>query len=128
MDSSRENGFPVGKWWQIRISFTVARLVEHFIIGVGIVSDHGIPVWTVWSTPEDLKPGVYQAVFHNRQVLLCSGSFSIAIGLSTYTRTFQFIGEAGTLVISEVNEVSEAVTANIGFIVNPMSVTISQSS
>jgi lipopolysaccharide transport system ATP-binding protein len=122
------NGFAVGKPWQIRVSFTVARRAESFITAIGLVSDRSIAVWTVWSKPRDLQPGDYQAVFLNERVSLCSGSYSIVVGLSSYNRSIHYVEEAATLVLSEISQVSEAVKANgdCGFIVNPMDTKIFQ--
>jgi lipopolysaccharide transport system ATP-binding protein len=116
------NGFAVGKPWQIRVAFTVTRRIEHFIVGLGLVSDRNIAVWTIWSKPRDLEPGHYQAVFLNEQVSLCTGSYSIVVGLSSNEKPFHQIEEAATLVLAEINEISEAVkaTGDCGFIVNQL--------
>ena len=75
-DGQACNGFAVGKPWQVRVLFTVTRRVEHFIVALGLVTDRGIPIWTgLESTPGDLEPGLYQALFRNEKVFLCSGSF-----------------------------------------------------
>ncbi len=120
------NGFAVGKPWQIRVLFTVTRRVEHFIVALGLVNDRGVPIWTVWSTPSDMEPGYYQALFRNEKVFLCSGFFPIVLGLSSHVRTFQSVEDAGILVVSEVSVASEVIKANgeCGFITDPMSITI----
>jgi uncharacterized protein YlzI (FlbEa/FlbD family) len=122
------NGFAVGKPWQIRVSFTVNRRTEHFIAAIGLMSNHSLPIWTVWDKPRDLESGHYQTVFLNEQVSLCAGSYSIVVGLSSHNRSIQHIEDAGTLVLAEISSVSEAVKANgeCGFIVNPMATTIVQ--
>ncbi len=122
IDEQPHNGFAVGEPWQIRVSFTVTRRTEHFISGIGIVSNRGIPIWTVWTKASDLTPGHYCALYRNDKVSLCAGSFSIAVGLSSYEQTFHYAEEIATLVLVEVGEYPEAlrVNGNSGFIVNPM--------
>jgi lipopolysaccharide transport system ATP-binding protein len=126
LDGTPINGFRVGAPWQIRVTFTVVRQTEHFIAGMGINSDRGVPLWTVWSEPQDLGPGDYSIVFSNSNVLLCAGTFSIIVGLSSHERTFHYTEDAGHLVLSNVTHEVGAlkVNGNCGFIVNPMNIAV----
>lgn len=125
-EGSPANGFVIGNPWRVRVSFTVTRSMEHFIIAIGLVSDRGIGIWTTWSRPENLEPGNYDAVFFNDQVSLCAGSYSLTVGLSVNRRAIHYVEEAGVLVISEVSDGSDAlnISGGAGFILNPLSVTI----
>lgn len=128
LDAKPTNGFLVGRPWQVRVAFTVLRSVEHFIIAIGLMSERGIPVWTVWSKPCDLEPATYTAIFRNEQVCLCSGSYTIQVGLSVYERTVHYVEDAGVLRIAEVSDGAGGLRINgeAGFVLDGMSVVISQ--
>lgn len=125
---SRQNGFPVGTPWQVRVLFRIEHPTEHFIAGIGLVSERSIAVWTVWSKPRDIEPGCYEAVFRNDQVHLAAGTYSIIVGLSSYQRALHYVEEAGRLVLSEVSENSDAldVSGGSGIVLNPMSIVITR--
>ncbi|HRH38736.1 MAG TPA: ABC transporter ATP-binding protein, partial [Flavobacteriales bacterium] len=56
---------PIGGAWQVRISFSVHKRTEGFVIALGISSVLDLPIRTTWSTSRTLEPGDYDAVFAN---------------------------------------------------------------
>jgi len=128
LDSTPTNGFAVGQPWQIRVAFTVIRRAEHLIVAIGLVSDRGIPVWTVWSKPRDLEPGYYTVIFRNEQICLCSGSYTIHVGVSMHERSIHYVEDAGVLGVAEVANGEDVIdiSGRAGFILNRMSHSISQ--
>ncbi len=120
------NGFRIGEAWQVRVTFKVFQRMESFRAAVGLTSDSNVPVWTIWSDAVDLEPGDYQAVFRNEEVLLCTGSYSITVGLSTHLRTVHYMEDAGYLALAEASQNSNGVTVSgsCGIIVNAAAVTI----
>jgi lipopolysaccharide transport system ATP-binding protein len=129
LEGSPANGFPVAQPWQVRVAFRVLRRTEHVIVAIGLVSDRGVPVWTTWSPPRDLEPGCYEAVFRNERTSLCTGSYAINVGVSTFARTIHYTEEAAVLAIAEVSDDADAlrVDASCGMILDPMSVSVSPS-
>lgn len=124
------NGAPLGSSWQVRISFEINREVAHFIIAVGVQTDRGTPVWTVWSDPQTISPGRYEAVFVNEKTTLCAGSYSLVVGLSTYERSFHYITDAALLIIAELNNGPDmvSITGKCGIVLNPMTISVERKS
>jgi hypothetical protein len=127
LDGTPSNGFPVGRPWQVRVEFTVSRRTDHLIVGLGLVNASGVAVWTSWSSPFDLKPGCYSAVFRNDQICLSAGSYSIAAGISVYESTVHYQQDAGMLGIAEIRDGTGALVigSSSGIIKNTMPVVIS---
>ena len=120
----------IGKFWQLRIRFRINKPLEHFIIGIGITSQTQAPVFTSWSIAQQIEPGVYEALFKNDQILLSGGTYTLAVGLSNYEKTIQFLEEALLLEVSEIKDESVinnkqlVRTSGSGLILNPIGVTI----
>jgi lipopolysaccharide transport system ATP-binding protein len=116
---------PVGKPWQVRIHFQINRPVEHFIIAMGLYANSTTNLRTCWAEPRDLKPGKYEAVFREETIMLSTGRYGIAFGLSTFERAFHYVQEAGIIDIAEFAEGVELVRiANHGFLLNPFKIEI----
>jgi lipopolysaccharide transport system ATP-binding protein len=116
---------PVGKPWQIRISFQIDRPVPHFIIAVGLFANVSTPLRTCWAKPMDLEPGNYEAVFREENLLLAAGRYGIGFGLSSYERSFCYVQDAGVIDIVEVGEGVDVLrTANHGYLLNPFQIEI----
>ncbi|MGE0568361.1 MAG: ABC transporter ATP-binding protein [Bacteroidia bacterium] len=118
---------PVGEAWKVAIQFELIKPTEHFIIGFGVVSSHDIPIRTSWSKPEDMQPGKYEAVFDCSDVMLTTGTYKIAVGLSSNKRAFHYSNGDSFVSVSDagsINESDRIVNTESGLILNPMSVTI----
>jgi lipopolysaccharide transport system ATP-binding protein len=116
---------PVGKPWQVRVSFTIVRNIEHFVIGMGIMTSEELPLKTSWSKSHSLIPGEYQVIFREDVVILGTGRYTIVVGLSQNEQTFQFIDNAGILNIAEYSEGIDLIqVSSVGCVLNPMDVKI----
>lgn len=121
---------PVGKYWQLRIRFKLEKPLEHFIISIGISTSNDVAVYTAWSEPESISPGIYEAVFSNNQLLFATGHYRLAVGLSNYERSFYFNEDILSFEILDIKEVGFKSDARIvrtsgtGIVLNPISVTI----
>ncbi len=73
---------PVGKYWQVRVKFRINKSLEHFIIAIGCSTASQVAVFTSFSSAMELKPGSYEVVFTNDQLLLTTGNYSLTLGLS----------------------------------------------
>lgn len=116
---------PVGKAWQVRVHFRLDRPVEHFIIAVGLFTDLNAILRTCWSEPRDLAPGTYEAVFREETILLGGGRYLIAVGLSSFERSFHYTEHAGVINISDFAEGIDLVrVSNHGYVLNPFQIEI----
>ena len=123
------NEIPAGKPWQVRVLFTLNKKVNHFIIALGITNRLDVNVRTTWSKEVDLEAGNYEAVFKEDQLLFASGTYQLALGLSSFERSLQYIENVATVTISDVADASldKSIvrTSGTGLFLNPMLVDIS---
>jgi lipopolysaccharide transport system ATP-binding protein len=121
---------PVGKYWQLRIRFKLEKPLEHFIISIGISTSNDVAVYTAWSEPESISPGIYEAVFANNQLLFATGHYRLAVGLSNHERAIFYSDDIinfEILDIKEVNIIDDTRilrTAGCGVVINPIKVDI----
>lgn len=121
------NEIPIGQPWQIRIYLRVNRTIEHFIIGLGFLTNLNAPLRTSWSKPRTIEPGEYQAVFRENTVQLTTGIYPLIVGLSSHERAFQYLEDAGFLRISEVSEGLNLVKVqDVGLFLNPLEIEIQE--
>lgn len=129
-----ENGKPcseilIGKFWQVRVSFRVNKNTNNFVIALGLVSMLDMPLQTTWSLPQDLKPGDYEVVFRNKDIIYTEGQYKIVIGLSSDKRVIQYKEGAGYLTISDVsamNEGTNIINTKSGILINQMDTLITK--
>ena len=129
-DGNIIGSIPVGKGWKVRLFFKVIKRTEHFICGLGISSTLGVNVNTTWSIPEDLEIGEYEGVFEQNNIIYSAGSYQLTFGLSTYLRSFQFVPNAASIVITEpaIANFDKRIIKikNNGVILNQMDVTLNK--
>lgn len=126
-----ENGepsseIPVGKNWQVRVYFHLNKYVEHFIIALGIVTPFDLALQTSWSEAGNFSPGKYEVVFKNQEVLLTSGQYKLAVGLSSHEKPFQYVENAAWLTISDAGFIDvdkRVVNTKSGLLLNSMNIT-----
>jgi lipopolysaccharide transport system ATP-binding protein len=122
------NEIPIGEPWQVRIHIKINQRIEHFIIGLGFLTDLNMPLSTSWSKPVTIEPGEYQAVFREETVLLTTGVYPLVVGLSTHGRTFQYAENSGYLRVAEVSKGLDLVQVQgCGLILNQLQVEILKS-
>jgi hypothetical protein len=120
---------PVGSDWRVRICFKLYKPVEHFIIGLGILTNMDQSIQTSWSEPKDLPIGDYEVVFMNYGVILTTGVYKLVIGLSSHVRTFQYIDNVVSVIISDAGDAakdSRIINTQSGLILNPMEIKINK--
>ncbi len=120
---------PLGTPWQVRISFVLNKPVEQFVIALGVSTLYNTSLRTTWSEPENLKPGAYEAIFSNDQIILAEGSYKLVVGLSHLGKTIHYSDEAGFMNISEVSSLTgdkRIVNTKSGLLINQMPVSITQ--
>jgi ABC-type polysaccharide/polyol phosphate transport system ATPase subunit len=123
------NEIPVGKPWQIRVIFRLNKKVNHFIIALGITNSLDVNVRTTWSKEMDLNEGDYEAIFKEEHLLFATGIYHLALGLSSFERTFQYIENVATITISDIIDLALDKTiirtSGTGLFLNPMDIDIS---
>lgn len=110
--------------YSIRLKFIISEPTKHFIIGLGMTTLEDYPIRTAWSSPQDMAPGTYEAVFTDNIVFLRSGKYKLMAGLSSREQTFQYIPEAGVIKIDDVFAKDKMVRNNMGILLNTMEVKI----
>jgi lipopolysaccharide transport system ATP-binding protein len=123
------NEIPVGKPWQIRVLFKLNVDVKYFIIALGITDSYNVNLRTTWSKEIDLGKGCYEAVFKEERLLFASGTYRLALGLSSFERSIQYIENVAIIIISEIADTTLDKTiirtSGTGLLLNPMKVEIS---
>jgi lipopolysaccharide transport system ATP-binding protein len=121
---------PVGKPFRIRVEFIIHKKLEHFIIAVGLKNLSDLPIRTSYSTPGEIVPGRYEALFTYNDVILASGTYPLIIGLSSHERSFYYKDNVTSLEISEISDVKDDArivrNSGVGFILNPIPITINK--
>ena len=118
---------PVGSFWRVKVFLRIEHKIEHFILGLGIVSSFDQPLRTSWTVPCDIDPGEYQVTFQNNDLLLTTGMYKLVVGLSANERTFQYVDDLISLSISDAGSTAannRIVNTQSGLILNPMDVQI----
>lgn len=122
------NEIPVGKPWQIRVHFKLTKKVNHFIIALGISNSIDLNLRTTWSKQMDLPEGKYEAVFKEELLLFATGTYHLALGLSSYEKSLQYIENVASIYISDVADANLdktiVRTSGTGLFLNPMGVEI----
>jgi lipopolysaccharide transport system ATP-binding protein len=115
---------PVWDSWQIRIKFRLNELVNHFVVGLGLRTQLGMPLQTSWTIPANLPAGEYEAVFKNPDIAYAPGHYYLDVGLSSYLRTFHYCNQAAYIQVSEVpnpQNANKIVNTKSGIIMNQLS-------
>ncbi len=112
---------PVGKPWQVRVRFRICAPLEHFIIGMGIMTPAETSLRTTWTDPRPIAPGEYDVVFYEPTLWLEPGRYTLAIGLSEYERAIYFNIGPAVLDVAPVSDGLNLVRiSGCGVILNPM--------
>jgi ABC-type polysaccharide/polyol phosphate transport system ATPase subunit len=127
-DGNSPSELLIGQKWQIIVSFKVTRQMSNFVVGLGINTQFGLPVLTSWSKKCNIEIGEYEIVFYNQEIILCSGVYSLTIGLSNHNRTFQYLDNVLTFSISDISSLDDdrIINTKSGLIINQMPSTINK--
>ncbi len=128
LDAELLSEIPVGKAYQVRIKFRIHKKIAHFIIALGLKDISDAPIRTSYSTPCDMEPGDYEAIFKYDDVLLASGAYPLVIGLSSYEQSFYYKENVTSVEISQISELTSDSrilrNTGVGFILNPLNISI----
>lgn len=113
---------PIGQKWKIVIKLNIINKINHFIVGLGIKTQLGLPLMTSWSNKIDIDQGIYEVVFEQSEIIISTGVYSITIGLSSFRRTFQYLDNVMNFSISEISNIIDerVVNTKSGLLINQM--------
>ncbi len=127
VDGKPATAVPVGRPWQIRVHFRINKKIQHFVIGLGLLTREDMALRTSWSFPQSIDPGDYQVVFRESTVILGTGRYPLLVGLSSDERPFHYAENIGALDVAEFSEGIDLMRlSNVGLILNPLSIEIQQ--
>ena len=119
-DGKQTNMFFTGEKICLEIEFFLKSAISNFIIGIGITSDEGADVRTVWSKPQNLGVGKHKAVFKETNILFGAGRYSLSIGLSASEINLQHITDCFSITFEKSENKEMALRSDCGFILNQM--------
>lgn len=129
-DGRLQQEIPIGKPWQIRVFFKVNKQAESFIIALAIYNSSDLVLRTTWSKKSNLRPGYYEAVFKEDQLIFSPGLYTLTLGLSNYEYSIHYLENLAEITISDVSSAhldETIIRVNNGVVLNPMSITIAKS-
>jgi len=95
---------PIGKPWRMTVQFRINKAMDHFVLGIGIVTMLDMPLMTTWSRPQKMKEGLYEMTASFEEIQLSSGLYKAVVGLSSEGRTFHFVDNLININISDVSD------------------------
>ncbi len=102
----KPNGeIPVGGPWEVAARFRMNRDQQGVVVGCGLVSALGMPLRTVWTSPQDLREGRHEARFTMGDIRFAPGLYHLVIGLSSDGNTFHYVNDQATFMISEASDI-----------------------
>jgi len=114
----------VGEPWQVKVRLRLCRPMTHFVAAVGLVTNEGVGLQTVWSEPRDLPAGDYEYTFVQQTVALAAGSYGIVVGLSENDQGFQQEERLRLEITGEEPIGYYGATSGYGLVLNSMRVTM----
>lgn len=118
------NEIPIGKPWQVKISFTLKQEIKNFIMAVGISDVNDSPIRTTWSEGQNLATGNYEVIFIEEVLHFNPGRYALTIGLSAGVHNIQYIDKDVIITISDVvqNQNKNVINNKSGMLNNQMKV------
>ncbi len=119
----------VGKPWSVKVRYQINTTLDSFIFAIGLSTDLEVPIRTVFTEASKVAPGQYEAVLSYTDIILSSGRYSIAVGLSNYEKSFAYHADIIQVLISDVSELRDeriVKTRASGLILNPLDIYVSK--
>ncbi|MDB5273277.1 MAG: ABC-type polysaccharide/polyol phosphate transport system, ATPase component [Chitinophagaceae bacterium] len=120
---------PVGKPWSIKVRYQINTSLESFVFAIGISTELDVAIRTVFTEAHKVLPGQYEAVLSYTDILLSSGKYNLAIGLSNYEKTFAYYPDVACVWISDISDIrNEKIikTKATGLIINPLNIYVTK--
>ena len=120
---------PVGKVWSIKVVYQINTALDSFIFAIGLSTELDVPIRTVFTEPTQIAPGQYEALLSYTDIILSSGRYNVAVGLSNYEKTFAYYPDVAKVLISDISNVRDervVRTRATGLILNPLNIYVSK--
>ncbi|MBN8702671.1 MAG: ATP-binding cassette domain-containing protein [Bacteroidetes bacterium] len=117
----------MGQNWIAKVVFKINTNLENMVAAIGISTLFDFHLRTIWSEPQTLTPGIYEASFEIKDIHFTKGNYKITIGLSSNHVTFSYTKDIVNVVISEVTTLSsdkQIINTDSGIIINQAKVQI----
>ena len=88
--------------WEVRLEFIITEKLPHVIASIGIISEEGFAITSIWSKPENLAKGNYHVNF-TIDLKLATGQLKFVVGLSSRDNTIYYEENIGKISISEIS-------------------------
>ena len=101
-ENNPRNTFFLRESWKVKFQFEITEAMPHVIVALGIVSNEGITISTIWSEPKDLKRGLY---FVDYQINLpfAANELNFIVSLSCREKALYYEENIGNVIISEIS-------------------------
>ena len=101
-ENNPRNTFFLRESWKVKFQFEITEALPHVIVALGIVSNEGITISTIWSEPKDLKRGLY---FIDYQINLpfAANELNFIVSLSCREKALYYEENIGNVIISEIS-------------------------
>lgn len=119
-EGKASNLFFAADLFTIELEFELYSDINNFIAGIGIVSEEGAKVRTVWTKPTTLKAGKHKVVFKEKNILFGAGRYLLSVGLSANEINLQYIGECCSVSFDTTVNKEIALRTDCGFVLNQM--------
>ncbi len=119
-EGNTSNQFFAGDPFTIEVEFELYSNINNFIAGIGIVSEEGAKVRTVWTKPTNLEAGTHRVVFKEKDILFGAGRYLLSIGLSASEINLQYISDCCTITFDATVNKAIALRSDCGFVLNQM--------
>lgn len=119
----------VGKIWSVKVRYQINTALDSFIFAIGLSTELEVPIRTVFTEANKVLPGQYEAVLSYTDIVLSSGRYSIAVGLSNYEKSFAYHADIIQVLISDISELNDeriVKTRASGLILNPLNIYVSK--
>jgi lipopolysaccharide transport system ATP-binding protein len=114
------NSFFAGDFFSIEVTFELFKYTPQFVIGIGVMSEEGAQVRTVWTRPQNLEAGKHKVIYKENRLYFGAGRYSLHVGLSSNEINLQYISDCYLLNFEISVNKELALRTDCGFVLNQM--------
>ncbi len=117
VQNNLKQNFKIGEKYKLRVHLELLHDISSFVVGIGFVSEMGIPLRSIWTTPQDYKKGKYIFEFEEKDVCYGKGIYNLTIGLSSHLNAIFYKEQAGYIVFSDESILPYVLNSGAVFII-----------
>ncbi len=107
LNNTRLSEIPFGRPWQVKMRVVIKKETKHFIAALGIKEFTGNLIGISWTKPVDVEKGEYEIIFKCSNIILATGAYKLAFGLSSYEKNIHYNYDFMMFNISDVSDLKE---------------------